>query len=57
MELDEGIRREIVNRADAGALRSADRERGMRTLKEDGWLKATTGATTLEEIFRVTQEI
>jgi general secretion pathway protein E len=57
MELDEGIRREIVNRADAGALRSAARERGMRTLKEDGWLKATTGATTLEEILRVTQEI
>jgi len=56
MELDEGLRREVVNRADANALRSAARERGMRTLKEDGWLKATSGLTTLEEILRVTQE-
>ena len=57
MELDEGMRREIVNRADASTLRAAARERGMRTLKEDGWLKATSGVTTLEEILRVTQEI
>jgi general secretion pathway protein E len=56
MELDEGMRREVVNRADANALRSAARERGMRTLKEDGGLKATAGLTTLEEILRVTQE-
>lgn len=57
MELDEGMRREVVNRADAGTLRAAARERGMRTLKEDGWLKASSGATTLEEILRVTQEV
>jgi len=57
MELDEGMRREIVNRADANALRSAARERGMRTLKEDSWLKASAGVTTLEEILRVTQEV
>jgi len=55
--LDEGMRRENVNQADANALRSAARERGMRTLKEDSWLKATAGVTTLEEILRVTQEV
>jgi general secretion pathway protein E len=57
MELDEGLRREVVNRADANVLRTAARQRGMRTLKEDGWLKATTGVTSLEEVLRVTQEI
>ncbi len=57
MELDEGMRREIVNRADANALRSAARQRGMRTLKEDGWLKAASGQTAVEEILRVTQEV
>jgi general secretion pathway protein E len=57
MELDEDMRRLVVSRADANALRSAARQRGMRTLKEDGWLKATSGATTLEEILRVTHEI
>jgi general secretion pathway protein E len=57
MELDEGMRREIVNRADANKLRSAARERGMRTLKEDSWLKTSAGLTTLEEVLRVTQEV
>ncbi len=57
METEEDIRREIVARADAGTLRAAARRQGMRTLKEDGWLKVTAGLTTLEEVLRVTQEI
>jgi general secretion pathway protein E len=57
MELDEGIRRAIVARADASTLRTAARERGMRSLKEDGWLKIASGQTTLEEVLRVTQEV
>jgi general secretion pathway protein E len=57
MELDEGIRREIVARADASTLRAAARERGMRSLREDGWLKIASGQTTVEEVWRVTQEI
>jgi general secretion pathway protein E len=57
MELDEGIRRAIVARADASTLRAAARERGMRSLKEDGWLKIASGQTTLEEVLRVTQEV
>jgi general secretion pathway protein E len=57
MELDEGIRREIVARADASTLRAKARERGMRSLKEDGWLKIASGQTTLEEVLRVTQEV
>jgi general secretion pathway protein E len=57
MELDEGIRRAIVARADASTLRGAARERGMRSLKEDGWLKIASGQTTVEEVLRVTQEV
>jgi type II secretory ATPase GspE/PulE/Tfp pilus assembly ATPase PilB-like protein len=57
MELDEGIRRAIVARADASTLRVAARERGMRSLREDGWLKIASGQTTVEEVLRVTQEV
>jgi general secretion pathway protein E len=57
MELDEGIRRAIVARADASTLRVAARERGMRSLREDGWLKIAAGQTTVEEVLRVTQEV
>jgi general secretion pathway protein E len=57
MELDEGIRRAIVARADASTLRAAARERGMRSLREDGWLKIVSGQTTVEEVLRVTQEV
>jgi general secretion pathway protein E len=57
MEMDEGIRRAIVARADASTLRVAARERGMRSLREDGWLKIASGQTTVEEVLRVTQEV
>jgi general secretion pathway protein E len=57
MELEEGIRRAIVARADASTLRVAARERGMRSLREDGWLKIASGQTTVEEVLRVTQEV
>jgi general secretion pathway protein E len=56
MEMDEGIREKIVARADASTLRAAARERGMRSLREDGWLKIAAGQSTLEEVLRVTQE-
>ena len=57
MELDEGLRRAIVARADASTLRAAARERGMTSLREDGWLKIASGQTTVEEVLRVTQEV
>ena len=57
MEMGEEIRREIVARADASTLRATARGQGMRSLKEDGWLKIVAGQTTLEEVMRVTQEI
>jgi general secretion pathway protein E len=56
MELNEELRRLIMANADAGVLTEAARRNGMRSLREDGWMKAGIGTTTAEEITRVTQE-
>ena len=29
---------------------------GMRTLRDDGWIKVLNGATTVEEVLRVSEE-
>jgi general secretion pathway protein E len=56
MELNDEIRRLIMQNADASILTDAARRNGMRTLREDGWLKVKTGVTTAGEVTRVTQE-
>jgi general secretion pathway protein E len=56
MELNEDIRKLIMANADAGQLTVAARKHGMRSLREDGWLKVATGVTTADEVIRVTQE-
>jgi general secretion pathway protein E len=56
MELNEEIRRRIMNNEDASQLTLAARRNGMRNLREDGWKKARAGVTTVEEVMRVTQE-
>jgi general secretion pathway protein E len=56
MELDDEIRKLIMDNADAASLTSAARRNGMRNLREDGWLKVRDGVTTAEEVIRVTQE-
>jgi type II secretory ATPase GspE/PulE/Tfp pilus assembly ATPase PilB-like protein len=56
MELNDEIRKKIMNNADAVDLTSAARRNGMRNLREDGWLKVRDGITTADEVLRVTQE-
>jgi general secretion pathway protein E len=56
MELNDELRQLILSKADAVALTSAARRNGMRTLREDGWMKAPLGLTTVDEVLRVTQE-
>ena len=46
----------IVQRADAGSIRSLAIKQGMRLLREDGWLKDRDGITTTAEVLRVTRE-
>ena len=54
--IDDEIRKLILASADANQIRAVARQRGMRTLLEDGIKKIEAGETTLNEVFRVTQE-
>jgi general secretion pathway protein E len=56
MELNEDLRHLIMGNADAGRLTEAARGNGMKSLREDGWMKVAQGMTTAEEVTRVTQE-
>jgi general secretion pathway protein E len=53
--LDDELRSRIPERS-AIALRDLARAKGMVTLREDGWRKVARGATSLEEVLRVTRE-
>ena len=46
----------ILRKAPTGEVRRHAVERGMATLRADGWAKACAGVTTVAEILRVTQE-
>jgi len=54
--VNEPIRRLVMKHADMGALEEEARKHGMRTMYEDGLVKAMQGITTIEEVLRVTQE-
>jgi general secretion pathway protein E len=56
MELNDELRQLIMANADASRLTEAARRRGMRNLREDGWMKVGQGLTTAAEVTRVTQE-
>jgi general secretion pathway protein E len=56
MEMNDELRRLVMAGADASVLTEAARRHGMRSLREDGWLKVRQGVTTAEEVLRVTQE-
>ena len=56
MEVNDEIRKLIMNGEDAGVLTRAARKNGMRNLREDGWRKVRAGVSTVEEVMRVTQE-
>lgn len=46
----------ILEHASSGALEQAAIERGMVTIKQDGYLKVMEGITTMEEVLRVAQD-
>ena len=53
--MTETIRRVIIDKGDADAIRRVAISEGMNTMHEDGLRKALLGLTTLEEVERVTQ--
>jgi general secretion pathway protein E len=50
------MRRLVMQHAGMGEIEEAARAAGMRTMYEDGLVKALAGVTTIEEVLRVTQE-
>ncbi len=57
LTIDASIHNLIIKNADVQQIRAAARKNGMRTLMEDGLLKVKDGVTTINEIFRATQEL
>jgi type II secretory ATPase GspE/PulE/Tfp pilus assembly ATPase PilB-like protein len=56
MEINDEIRKRIMDNEDSVSLTAAARRNGMRTLREDGWTKVKEGISTADEVLRVTQE-
>jgi type II secretory ATPase GspE/PulE/Tfp pilus assembly ATPase PilB-like protein len=56
LQVTEPIESMIINRRPAGEVKLKAIEQGMLTLRQDGWTKVFQGMTTVEEIFRVTEE-
>ncbi|MDH3994803.1 MAG: type II secretion system ATPase GspE [Gammaproteobacteria bacterium] len=54
--LDDEMHRVIMGGADATVLHNTARQQGMITLYEDGLRKVVQGATSMEEVLRVTQD-
>jgi type II secretory ATPase GspE/PulE/Tfp pilus assembly ATPase PilB-like protein len=55
LELDDDLRDVITSNPTLTDLRRAAREKGMRSLREDGLQKVADGLTTVEEIMRATE--
>ncbi len=57
MVIDEEMRKIILDRQSADALKARAKKTGMETLREMGIEKVKEGVTTPEEVLRVTQEV
>jgi len=55
LRVTEALRPLIMNRAPASTIAQKAIEGGMRTLRQDGWVKVKAARTTIEEVLRVTQ--
>jgi general secretion pathway protein E len=54
--MNEGVRELILKHASADIIKGTAVTHGMRTLRDDGWMKVREGTTTVAEVVRVTQE-
>jgi len=54
--MSDEVRRLVMKQATAGEIERQARAEGMRTMYQDGMLKALQGLTSPEEVLRVTQE-
>jgi len=56
MMLNDTVKNLILKTSDANAVKRTAVEQGMVTLRQDGAAKVLAGITTIEEVFRVTQQ-
>lgn len=56
LEVTESIEELIIKKASTEEIQRKAVEQGMITMSEDGFIKAVTGITTIEEVIRVTRE-
>jgi general secretion pathway protein E len=56
LRITDDIQKLILGKRDSNIIREVARKNGLRTLREDGWLKVKQGITTIPEVLRVTQE-
>ncbi len=54
--MNDALRGAVMRHAGMGELEQLARESGMRTMYEDGIIKAMAGETTIEEVLRVTED-
>ncbi len=54
--MNDELRRAVMRHAGMGELEQLARDAGMRTMYEDGIVKALRGETTIEEVLRVTED-
>jgi type II secretory ATPase GspE/PulE/Tfp pilus assembly ATPase PilB-like protein len=52
-EVDEAIQQLILKRATSSEIQAEAQKRGMINMREDGYLKALAGYTTVDEVNRV----
>ena len=55
--MSDALRRLILHRSEAKELLQVAVEEGMRTMYDDGMMKALAGETTIEEVLRVTRDV
>ena len=56
MEVTEGIQQLIIKHATSHEVQKVAMQQGMITMRQDGYLKALTGITTIEEVNRVASD-
>ncbi|MGC8842186.1 MAG: GspE/PulE family protein, partial [Candidatus Sumerlaeaceae bacterium] len=56
IKVTEDLKQMIVARRPSNEIKQAAIASGMRTIREDGWLKVRAGLTTIDEVLRVTME-
>ena len=55
--MDDAIRRLVLRHAESNEMHRVAVEEGMRSMYDDGMMKALAGETTVEEVLKVTRDI